>query len=110
VICNYAYHRDSTKRKAFSKLSRSDFGLDFKSLLADWWWDDSCICDMFFYGEKAVFNVSVTKMRFRIFGREFETHQLGMVVARELFVSVAGFLKMGLFIPFGISTERFLWR
>ncbi|HPE20473.1 MAG TPA: GNAT family N-acetyltransferase [Candidatus Mcinerneyibacteriales bacterium] len=75
-----AYHRDDSKRRAFNTLSRLVFGLDFEPFYESGWWDDSFICHTLFEGNKAVSNVSVTKMRFMIRGREMETLQLGTVM------------------------------
>ena len=77
---DYAYRHDGSKRRAFNELSRLVFGLDFEPFYESGWWDDSYICHTLFDGDKAVSNVSVTKMRFMIRGREMDALQLGTVM------------------------------
>jgi GNAT superfamily N-acetyltransferase len=98
VKYDYAYRHDGPKRRAFSELSRLVFGLDFEPFYASGWWDDSYICHTLFDGDNAVSNVSVTKMRFLIRGREVDALQLGTVMthpdyrerglARELMANI----------------------
>lgn len=75
-----AVRDDELRRAAFDALARQTFSLSFEKWREDGWWSERYRPYALFDGEKAVANVSVNVMDFRLNGENRQWIQLGTVM------------------------------